>query len=323
MFFQLGNMEKIFGSSRTFTVRWSLVFVNLGEYILSLFEKCNLCGGNQTIKACSDNRQISLVKCVQCGLVYHSKEYEYAFSHEAGSDNAPGYHLRKAYSIEVFAESEMARIEKHLTKARRDTKLLEIGCGTGAFLKTVKEMKYITYGVDVNKESCAYAREQNRLDNIFEGPLESLDFGASFFDIVILRHTFEHITNPRGLLSNIRNVLVQNGIAAITVPNYEFINTKLGKCLSKKPFNKLVSLICHKGHLYYYTPATMRRFFHELGFETLETCYSYAWVPLIEAAKYFDEPLRTMLDRLMHLANDLCKKLYLWRNFTAIGRKKV
>jgi 2-polyprenyl-3-methyl-5-hydroxy-6-metoxy-1,4-benzoquinol methylase len=289
---------------------------------LKLFQKCNLCGSNQTVRAYSDNRNVSLVKCIHCGLVYHDKDYEYTFPYDAGSDNLPTYHLGKAYSIEVFAKSEIARVEKYLTKARHETKLLEIGCGTGSFLKVLKELGYRTYGVDVNKASCAYAREQNQLDNIFEGSLETLDFGTSFFDVVILKHTFEHVTDPSGILSAIRNVLVADGIVAITVPNYEFITTKIGKCLSKKPFNKLASHICHMGHLYYYTPTIMMKFFDKLGFETIEMCYSYAWVPLIERTKYSNDTIRRMLVTLTYLANDVCEKLSLWRNFTAIGRKK-
>lgn len=289
---------------------------------MKLFQNCNLCGGDKTVKAYSDSKEVSLVKCIQCGLVYHDKDYEYTFSHQAGSDNSPEYHLHKAFSIEVFAKSEMAKIEKHLTKARHETKVLEIGCGTGSFLKVLKGLGYRTYGVDINRESCAYAREQNKLDNIFEGTLETVDFGSSLFDIVILRHTFEHVTNPRELLSTIRNVLVKDGIVAITVPNYEFITTRLGKCLSKKPFNKVASLISHRGHLYYYTPETMRKFFDRLGFETLEMCYSYAWVPLIERTKYFHKAIRGIFIGLTRLANDVCEKLHLWRNFTAIGRKK-
>jgi 2-polyprenyl-3-methyl-5-hydroxy-6-metoxy-1,4-benzoquinol methylase len=289
---------------------------------LKLFQKCNLCGTNKTVRAYSDNRNVSLVKCIHCGFVYHDKNYEYTFPYNAGSDNLPPYHLRKAYSVELVAKSEMGRIEKHLSKARHETKLLEIGCGTGSFLKVLRELGYMTYGVDVNEASCAYAREQNQLDNIFEGSLETLNFGTSFFDIVILRHTFEHVTDPSGLLSVIRNVLVEDGIVAITVPNYEFITTKIGKCLSKKPFNKLANPICGRGHLYYYTPVTMGKFFDKFGFETLEMCYSYAWVPLIERTKYFNDAIRKVLVNFTYFANDVCEKLSLWRYFTAIGRKK-
>lgn len=286
-----------------------------------LFQTCNLCGGDQTVKAHSDNGEVSLVKCIQCGLVYHDKDYDYTFPHQAGSDNWPTYHLGKAFSVEMFAESEMARIERYLTKPRHKIRLLEIGCGTGSFLKVVKGLGYRTHGIDINKASCAYARGENKLENIYEGSLETLGFSPSSFDCVILRHTFEHITNPRDFLAIIRRILVQHGVVAITVPNYEFITTTLGRCLSKKPFNKVASLICHRGHLYYYMPATMAKFFDGLGFETLEMCYSYAWVPLIEKAKHLEDPLRKKLARLTCLVNDFCENLHLWRNFTGIGRK--
>lgn len=140
-------------------------------------------------------------------------------------------------------------------------------------------------------------------------------------EVSLVKCTFEHITNPRDLLVTVRRILVQRGVVAITVPNYEFITTTLGRCLSKKPFNKVASVICHRGHLYYYMPATMAKFFDALGFETLEMCYSYAWVPLIEKAKHLEDPLRKTLARLTCLVNDFCENLHLWRNFTGIGRK--
>lgn len=288
-----------------------------------LFSSCNLCGNKRTVPAYSDKEGTTLVGCVNCGLVYHHPaRYSYDWTYPEGTDNQVKYHLRKERSNELFADREMAHLEKYLGKPRQKARVLEIGCGTGSFLKALRRMGYLnTFGLEINKECAAYAREIQGLDHIYDEPLESIGFEDGFFDMLILKHVFEHVANPKVLLQEMWRILEVAGVIGITVPNYAFIQTGFGRLLGRWPLNGIVSPICHRQHLWYYTPAVAKLYLQETGFACLEICYSFAWVPFVEMTKKLRPRLGGLAEGLIMSIDRLCEVAGFWRNFTIVGQR--
>jgi len=100
----------------------------------------------------------------------------------------------------------------------KKTKVLEIGAGYGHTLAYIKQQSncYVE-GVEPSKEGTYNAIHSYGIKT-FNGFLENYNTDAKF-DIIILSHVFEHFYDPMKALSIIRNLIQENGILFIEVPN--------------------------------------------------------------------------------------------------------
>lgn len=99
--------------------------------------------------------------------------------------------------------------------------LLDVGAGTGEFLKVAKEKGWKVQGMEPNKTACTLAFEKGiKLEsslNYFEGEQ---------FDVITLWHVLEHIPNLEGTISELSDLVKQNGTLIIAVPNFKSYDAK-------------------------------------------------------------------------------------------------
>jgi len=93
-------------------------------------------------------------------------------------------------------------------------KLVEVGCGKGAFLEIVKSDKHFDY------EGFDFAYEGND-DSIHSRYLTEKDRIKA--DVVVLRHTLEHIYHPHKFLRLLKAVFGGDAKIFIEVPQFEWI----------------------------------------------------------------------------------------------------
>lgn len=94
-------------------------------------------------------------------------------------------------------------------------KILDIGAGTGDFLKICKENNWDVVGV----EPSAKAREIAIKKNINLIPtINSID---TKFDIITMWHVLEHVINLEDYIKTLKKLLTKNGVLIIAVPNYK------------------------------------------------------------------------------------------------------
>jgi len=105
-----------------------------------------------------------------------------------------------------------------------EKKLLDIGCGTGAFLSTAQNAGWTISGVEPNDEARAIANNntQNSVYNIDQ--IEA--FEAHSFDVITLWHVLEHLPNLEEQTSIFKRLLKPNGTLVIAVPNYNSFDAK-------------------------------------------------------------------------------------------------
>lgn len=95
-------------------------------------------------------------------------------------------------------------------------KILDVGCGTGEFLNTLKKNNWSVSGIEPNR----IAREK-------ASKLTSTEIKESFseisdtFDIITLWHVLEHLPNLEDNFNNILKALKLNGTLLIAVPNHK------------------------------------------------------------------------------------------------------
>ena len=105
--------------------------------------------------------------------------------------------------------------------------LLDIGCGTGAFLKTAKDDGWEVFGIEPNEKARDIANKSCE-GSVFN--IEKLEvFKAQSFDVITLWHVLEHLPNLHAQVLILKTLLKQNGTLVIAVPNYKSYDAKYYK----------------------------------------------------------------------------------------------
>ena len=134
-------------------------------------------------------------------------EYNENYENDQSNSLAFGKHMRFVYDL----------LKKTFPK---ESNLVEVGCGQGAFLEIVKKDAYFNYkGYDQ-----AYKGNSEHIEKRFLTVADSIDA-----DIVVLRHTLEHIESPYNFLKFLQKVFTTKTKIFIEVPQFDWIEKN--KCL--------------------------------------------------------------------------------------------
>ena len=94
--------------------------------------------------------------------------------------------------------------------------ILDVGAGTGDFLKTCLQNNWNVFGTEPNQQAREVAKEK--------GIVLHNDLGVysnKKFDIITLWHVLEHVENLSEFISQLDNLLSENGKLIVAVPNYK------------------------------------------------------------------------------------------------------
>lgn len=105
--------------------------------------------------------------------------------------------------------------------------LLDIGCGTGEFLKIAQQNNWAVFGIEPNEKARSIA---NKKTNNSVSDIEKLsNFKPQSFDVITLWHVLEHLPRLEEHISILKSLLKSNGTLIITVPNYKSYDAKYYK----------------------------------------------------------------------------------------------
>ena len=128
----------------------------------------------------------------------------------------------------------------------RRKKILDVGCGTGYFLKAANRNRLVTYGIDVSKEGIKIAKTVSPSSFISISKGESLNFVDNTFDYVACLGSLEHFSDINKGLNEIKRVAKENAIFCIMVPNVNYIFWKISGQLGTEQQNVSETLLSLK-----------------------------------------------------------------------------
>jgi 2-polyprenyl-3-methyl-5-hydroxy-6-metoxy-1,4-benzoquinol methylase len=259
--------------------------------------RCNLCGQEVTEESIlQEVPPIRLAKCGSCGLVFdfdmedaHSLLYEFGQVCEQGlafERNIPT--IVEAYDRknELVLGAEVDRIRQE-TADPNGKRLLDFGCGTGGLLNEARRAGFQACGIETNEAAAEFVSQRRDLP-VFAS-IEALreEGGDAAFDVVVARHTLEHVANPMRTLKDLRDLLRPGGLLVIIVPHFNFFARRiLPNSMPRFSYG-----LVHKGHQYYFTKETLARYLRETGFPAIEFPYSILggflsrWIPGVESSR--------------------------------------
>jgi SAM-dependent methyltransferase len=98
-------------------------------------------------------------------------------------------------------------------------RVLDIGCGIGAYIKKFTALQARAFGVDVDVDKLADARAEKNLDLLAVSVSESLPFPDNFFDAVLLHEVIEHVADDRQTIREAHRVVKPGGRVVVFAPN--------------------------------------------------------------------------------------------------------
>ena len=114
---------------------------------------------------------------------------------------------------------------KLIRKYKQEGKLCDVGCSTGEFIKALGWKRDDCYGIEVNESAKEIAKEYMSFN-------KDIHNSISFFDIVIMRGTLQHLNTPFYDLQKAYRALKPGGyLYILCTPNTESIVYRLKKRL--------------------------------------------------------------------------------------------
>jgi len=216
---------------------------------MKILETCDLCGEKEfkflfknkdTLHQIDEEYDIN--QCKNCGLIFINPQPE---GIELANHYPSDYYTFSAktskfidllYNIYYFENNPLKKVALLSLKPLVRTILvvkggrcLDVGCGSGEFLRHLKRAGMDAYGVEPGAFDEKFVKENNL--NVVRGTLIDAKFPSNYFDVITINHVFEHLSNPSETMEELSRILKPNGKLIIGVPQYK---TPLFKVLGKK-----------------------------------------------------------------------------------------
>ncbi|HEX6123279.1 MAG TPA: class I SAM-dependent methyltransferase [Ktedonobacterales bacterium] len=226
---------------------------------------CFACGGHaHAIRWKSPQK--SVIACAACGAewIVGQVDSEQAYSYTGRDDLTERYLVGRGRRFAAYLRRVLPGGQG---------RLLDVGCGTGAFLAEAARLGWDVAGVELTAEAAALARELSgfevRSGDICEGQV----FPPHAFEVVTLWGVLEHVPDPQALLLASMELLRPGGVVLFETPNPRGFFRRFSRLLMRAtggrfagPFQQTLGA----GHLVWYSPRAVRAAASQLHSEVVD-----------------------------------------------------
>lgn len=182
------------------------------------------------------------------GKYYQSENY---ISH---SDTSKGFINNIYHKVRKRTLVQKRKlVEKETGKSKGN--ILDVGCGTGAFLHTMKEAGWDATGLEPDKTAREKALELYGLH--LEDSEKFYQLAPKSFDAITMWHVLEHVHDLHAYIDQLKNLLKPGGKLFIAVPNYTSHDADV--------YKEFWAAYDVPRHLYHFSPASMKTLLEKHG----------------------------------------------------------
>lgn len=160
------------------------------------------------------------------------------------------YHMVRTHTLKV----KRSLIQE--TTGKKTGALLDVGAGTGAFSKTMKDAGWHVTGLEPDDTARKNALEINGLELL--SPDHLYQFPENSFDAITMWHVLEHVHDLHGYLERYHSILREDGRLVIAVPNYTSYDATV--------YQQYWAAYDVPRHLYHFSPESMSQLAAAKGF---------------------------------------------------------
>ncbi|MBC7862884.1 MAG: class I SAM-dependent methyltransferase [Bacteroidia bacterium] len=188
------------------------------------------------------------------GNYYKSEDYVSHSDTKKGAVNRL-YHWVRSYTL-------IKKLQLVLRYSKRG-KILDFGCGTGAFLEICKRDKWEVFGIEPDPDARKLAKEKSGVE-AFESKEEfHKQLPQQKFDAITLWHVLEHVPDLEAWFEFIKDHISANGKIIIAVPNCSSFDAK--------KFGEFWAAYDVPRHLSHFTPKDIETLFKKHGYSLIKT----------------------------------------------------
>lgn len=195
------------------------------------YNNCPVCGSSSLQKLFSpkdhtvSGKFFELYKCTECTLVFTN---DIPPADEIGAYYASENYISHSDTQKGLVNRLYHRVRNHTLKTKRKLvqsetgmrsgALLDIGCGTGAFLNEMQKAGWTFTGLEPD---AAARQNAQKLYGIVPQPSHAIfDLPPEGFDAVTMWHVLEHVHSLHEYIEQIKKMLKPAGKLLVAVPNY-------------------------------------------------------------------------------------------------------
>jgi 2-polyprenyl-3-methyl-5-hydroxy-6-metoxy-1,4-benzoquinol methylase len=239
------------------------------------YRRCNVCTMIYMSPRLSDVATLAFYNS-KANEIYNEIKF-----HGTGSnidrDNLVNYHNLEIILKRVGSPSEKGE----------SLKLLEVGCGSGYFLKSAQNAGFDVYGLELNVKLLDNAKKLLGVETIYGIDVQECDFPNEQFDVIYLRDVIEHIHSPMSFLRKLSALLKVGGILFIETHNVDgFIFKAVG-----------IRHTCFFGfeHPVHWSSKTLGLALNKCGLDLADIKFESQDCTLYEIVHYYREPTFTTI----------------------------
>src|SRR5260370_25471328 len=202
------------------------------------------------------------IRCRNCGCHYVDSDVTESYLDELQGSHIPENDQRTSYEktedrdkIRTAELAENWEMIARLRKPRPGEKLLDYGSAWGAFGNVVKQSGVVPNGVELQAAGAAFSQTLwGERSTVHQGPIETAPFRDNSFEYVTSFETLEHVFDPIRILANMKRLVKQDGVVAISVPSAHYFTFKYwlyrkqpfgGWLMRRFPGNMEGRVLCH------------------------------------------------------------------------------
>jgi len=197
---------------------------------------------------------------------------------------------------------------------RTNLKGLDIGCGKGNITVLLASLGYSIIGIDISLENIKVAKSKANYKNnptFLVGDAENLPLKGGF-DFIILSEVLEHLNCPEKALIQCNEVLREDGLLIVTVPNGYGPYALIFDHFRNKVVSKIFPKIGHSDHVQAFTLSKIRNLLEDVGFEIIDIKHSdfISFLPFLAKSRfaYYDCKLADRLPSKLVSGYYICSK---------------
>lgn len=226
---------------------------------------CPLCGGTHGGRVWETVDAIA-TRCARCGTAYLSYRSDRAdaiaretYEQLYGDDEAVSDLTAMSY------ETALRRFQTY----RHTGRILDIGCGAGAFLAVATRAGWEAVGTETASTAGVLGKAAGA--TVLHGGSASALLPDESLDVVTMWEVIEHVENPLELASEARRLLRPGGLLFLTTPNF----ASLQRHLLGRRWPRF-----HLEHLSYFDQGTLSRLLERAGL-LVRTAYTKNLDPFV------------------------------------------